>query len=76
MPPKTYTFTLRTPEPFNQTDMRKINENEFASFTISGNGWNLTVSTFQKALREWNNLTAGTLFGNRPNGTRAIIDTK
>lgn len=56
--------------------MRKINENDYVDFTISGNGWNLTVSTFNKALREWNNLTAGTLYGNRPNGTRAIIDSK
>ncbi len=56
--------------------MRKINENEFVDFTISGNGWTLTVSTFKKALREWNNLTSGTLYGNRPNGTRAINDSK
>lgn len=57
--------------------MRKINENDYVDFTISGNGWNMTVSTFNKALREWNNLRHRcTLYGNRPNGTRAIIDTK
>ena len=56
--------------------MRKINENDYVNFTISGNGWNLTVSTFNKALREYNNLTSGTLYGNKPNGTRAIIDSK
>ena len=56
--------------------MRKINENDFASFTIKGNGWSLTVNAFHKALREWNNLKAGELIGNRPDGTRVIIDTK
>lgn len=56
--------------------MRKINENDYVNFTITGNGWTLTVSTLNKALREWNNLTSGMLYGNRPNGTRAIIDSK
>lgn len=56
--------------------MRKIDEKQFVDFTIAGNGWTLTVNTFQKALREWNNLTAGTLYGNKADGTRAIIDSK
>lgn len=56
--------------------MRKINENDYVNFTIAANGWTLTVYTFKNALREWNNLTSGTLYGNRPNGTRAIIDSK
>ena len=58
--------------------MRKINENDYVDFTIAGNGWTLTVSTFNKALREWNNIAGSgcTLYGNRPDGTRAIIDSK
>ena len=58
--------------------MRKINENDYVDFTIAGNGWTLTVSPFNKALREWNNIAGSgcTLYGNRPNGTRAIIDSK
>ena len=58
--------------------MRKINENDYVDFTISGPGWSLTVSTFKKALREWNNIAGSgcTLYGNRHNGTRAIIDSK
>lgn len=58
--------------------MRKINENDYVDFTIAGNGWTLTVSTFKNALREWNNIASSgcTLYGNRPNGTRAIIDSK
>ena len=57
--------------------MRKINENDFVNYTISGNGWNLTVSTFNKALREWNNVGSGcTLYGNKPSGNRCIIDSK
>ena len=57
--------------------MRKINENDFVDYTISGNGWNCTVTTFQKALREFNNIKSDcTLYGNKPDGTRAIIDLK
>ena len=56
--------------------MRKINENDYVDFTIAGNGWTLTVSTFKNALREWNHIAGGTLYGNRPNGTHAIIDSK
>lgn len=57
--------------------MRKINEHEFEDYTIAGNGWNLTLTTFQKALREWNNIqSSANLYGNRKNGTRSIIDTK
>ncbi len=57
--------------------MRKINEKDYVDFTIAANGWTLTVSTFKNALREWNNAGSGcTLYGNRHNGTRAIIDSK
>ncbi len=58
--------------------MRKINEDDYVNFTIAGNGWTLTVSAFKGALREWKNLAGSgcTLYGNRPNGTRAIIDSK
>jgi hypothetical protein len=55
--------------------MRHINENDYVSFTIS-NGWNLTIHEWKNALREWNNINAGTLYGNRSDGTRAIIDSK
>ena len=59
--------------------MRKINENDYVDFTISGPGWSLTVSTFKKALGEWKNIagcSGCTLYGNKPNGTRSIIDSK
>lgn len=56
--------------------MRKFNENDYVDFTIAGNGWTLTVSTLKKAMREWDNLTSGTLYGNKPNGTREIIASK
>ena len=55
--------------------MRKINENDFVSFTIS-KGWNLTVNELKTALKEWNNIDSGTLYGNKPDGTRVIIDSK
>lgn len=55
--------------------MRKINENDFVSFTIS-NGWNLTVYSLKTALKEFGNLSTGTLYGNKADGTRAILDSK
>lgn len=55
--------------------MRKINEKDYVSFTIS-KGWNFTVHEWKTALKEWNNVASGTLYGNKPDGTRAIIDTK
>ena len=58
--------------------MRKINENNYVDFTITGPGWSLTVTTFKKAVGVWKDMTrAGcTLYGNKPDGTRAIIDSK
>ena len=56
--------------------MRKINENNFVSYTISGSGWSLTIHKFADVLREWGKIDAGTLYGNKHDGTRAIIDTK
>ncbi len=57
--------------------MRKINENDYVDFTIAGPGWSLTISTFKKALGEWNSITRPgcILYGNKPDGTRAIIDS-
>lgn len=58
--------------------MRKINENDYVSFTINiaRNGCNLTLNTLKSALREYGNITAGTLYDNKADGTRAIIDSK
>ena len=58
--------------------MRKINENNYVDFTIAGPGWSVTVSTFKKAFVEWKNITRTgyTLYGNKPDGTLAIIDSK
>ena len=58
--------------------MRKINENDYVDFTIAGPGWSLTVSTFKKALGEWKDIQCHgcTLYGNKPDGTRAIIDSQ
>jgi len=58
--------------------MRKINEDEFVNFTIDGNGWTLTVYGIKKALGEWKNITraGSTLYGNKADGSRAILDSK
>ena len=55
--------------------MRQINENDYISFTISS-GWNLTVYDFKTAKREFDNIRSGVLYGNKPNGERAILDSK
>lgn len=58
--------------------MRKINENDYVNFTIVGPGWSLTVADFETALGEWKDITKSgcTLYGNKPDGMRAIIDSK
>lgn len=58
--------------------MRKINENDYVDYTIyiERNGCYVTFNTLKNALREWGGIDAGTLYGNKPNGTRAIIDSK
>lgn len=58
------------------TDMRKINENDYVNYTIAGSGWSFTVHNFADAKREWAGMKFGTLYGNKPDGTRAILDTK
>jgi len=55
--------------------MRKINEEDFISYTIS-RGWNCTVYDLKTALREFSNIPSGTLYGNKADGTKAIIDQK
>jgi len=58
--------------------MRKINENDYVDFTIAGPGWSLTISNFKKAVAQWKDITRTgcILYGNKPDGTRAIIDSK
>lgn len=57
-------------------DMRKINEKDYVNFTIVGSGWSFTVHTWEKAKSEWANMKFGTLYRNKADGTRAIIDNK
>ena len=58
--------------------MRKIDKTKFVSYTISRPGVNLTMHDLRRVLVEWkNNFGEGsTLYGNKPDGTRAILDTK
>lgn len=58
--------------------MRKINENDYVDFTITGPGWSLTVANFKNAVGEWKDITRTgcTFYGNKPDGMRAIIDSK
>lgn len=56
--------------------MRKINEDDFVSYTIAGNGWKVTVPTLKKALKQWDEIPHGTLYGNKPNGDCAVIDSR
>lgn len=59
--------------------MRKIKENEFVSFTITGYGWSYTITEMRNALHDWAELMPNgklTLWGNKANGQRAILDNK
>lgn len=58
--------------------MRKINENDYVDFTIAGPGWSLTVASLKKAVGILKDITRTvcTLYGNKTDGTRAILDSK
>lgn len=57
--------------------MRKIDEKMFVSYTISKPGITLTMHNLKAVLMEWKNFGSGsTLYGNKPDGTKAILDTK
>lgn len=52
----------------------KVNENEFQNYTIVAIGWSYTLNRYSDAWREFNNLVcSATLYGNRPDGTQAIL---
>ena len=50
--------------------MRNIKEKDYVNFTIVGSGWSFTVHKLAQALREWEGMKFGTLYGNKPDGTR------
>ena len=57
--------------------MRKINEKDYKDFTIAGKGWQITLSGFFNIWCQWKDCGPGcTLYGNKPDGSRAIIDSK
>lgn len=58
--------------------MRKINENDYVSFTIhiTRNGCNITLYRLKDALKEYDTIGSAILYGNKVDGTRAIIDSK
>ena len=58
--------------------MKRVNPDDFESYTISFPGLNITLRNFGKVLREWKNINkAGSaLYGNKKDGTRCILDTK
>ena len=56
--------------------MRPIDETLFVDYTIAGNGWTYTVSSLQKAVADFKEMETGILYGNKPDGTRAILDSK
>lgn len=57
--------------------MRKINEKDFLSFTVETRSFKLTVHKVADAVRyfnDWNG--SATIYGNKPDGGRAILDSK
>lgn len=56
--------------------MRPIDETLFVDYTIAGNGWTYTVESLPKAVAKFKEMETGILYGNKPDGTRAIIDSK
>ena len=60
----------------NWKNMRKINEKDYVNFTIAASGWSFTVHKLADAMHTWAGMKFGTFYGNKPDGTRAIIDSK
>lgn len=56
--------------------MRQVNPDEFSSYTIRGAGWAATFANWRETNAQWQDMNSGTLIGNRPNGSVAILDTK
>ena len=58
--------------------MRKIDEKDYCSYTIhiDSNGCNVTLNSLSGALKEWAHIKSGILYGNKPNGDKAIIDSR
>ena len=57
--------------------MRKVNEDDFASYTIVRNGSQVTFFRLFDVLRIWKDYGAGSiLYGNKPDGEQAILDSK
>ena len=56
--------------------MKKVNPNDFESYTIVGSGWSFTVHNWDKAKGEWAQMRFGTLYGNKPDGKQVVIDNK
>lgn len=56
--------------------MRHIKESEFSNFTIVGHGWSATLGSLADALKHYKLMPKATLYGNKPDGTQAIIDMK
>lgn len=56
--------------------MEKINKRVYVSYTIAGNGWSLTKSSFWEIKSEWDGIVLPDciLYGNKADGTREILD--
>jgi len=52
-----------------------IDKKQFVSYTIVA-GWSLTMFDFDRINKEWAGIAHGTLYGNKHDGTQAIIDSK
>ena len=56
--------------------MRKINPDDYVGYQIVGRGWSCNITSFAEAKKIWADMDFGTLYGNKPNGNQAILDTK
>lgn len=56
--------------------MRKERKEEFSSFTIESNRWAFTCYDRTAANNYFRELSSGTLYGNRADGSRKILASK
>ena len=53
-----------------------IDHSKFVSYTLNFNGVNFITTNYDRAVKQLQNLAHGTIYGNKDDGTRTMIDNK
>lgn len=53
-----------------------IDHSKFINYTLNFNGCNFTTNDYESVLKQYDNVKHGTVFVNKPDGTRTMIKGK